>query len=79
MSDIVNNVAQVTSVLTTREQRELFLWKFPDVARDDVTQLMKVTIIDAVVFDILSPTIFRILRREMRGKKEKLVNMILSY
>jgi len=39
-----NNVAHVEAVLTTaREQRELFCWKFPEVSRDDVTQLMAVS------------------------------------
>lgn len=32
----------VTQLETVREQRELFLWKFPDVPRADVTELMKV-------------------------------------
>lgn len=41
---MATNVHQVQNVLTTaREQRELFCWKFPEIPREDVTQLMNVS------------------------------------
>jgi len=39
----------VKKLETTQEQRELFLWKFSDVSREEVNSLMKVGFVGKIL------------------------------
>ena len=46
-------VAQIAAKLhSVDEQRELFLWKYRDVKREDVNELMKVTFAVLIIFQM---------------------------